>query len=67
MDAAESPIPAILDLARDVSNAVARPAAPLSAFMAGLAAGRAGGGEAAVREAIAAVTRAAAAWPTPQS
>ncbi|GAA2075566.1 hypothetical protein GCM10009840_06980 [Pseudolysinimonas kribbensis] len=67
IDAAESPIPAILDLARDVSNAVARPAAPLSAFMAGLAAGRAGGGEAAVREAIAAVTRAAAAWPTPQS
>jgi molybdopterin-guanine dinucleotide biosynthesis protein A len=67
IEAAESPIPAILDLARDVSNAVARPAAPLSAFMAGLAAGRAGGGEAAVRDAIAAVTRAAADWPTPQS
>jgi hypothetical protein len=32
-------IPAILDLARDAAHAVQRPAAPLSAYVAGYAAG----------------------------
>jgi hypothetical protein len=32
----------VLDLARDVAHAVARPAAPLTAFLVGLAAGRSG-------------------------
>lgn len=31
----------VLDLARDVAHGVARPAAPLTAFLVGLAAGRA--------------------------
>lgn len=33
---------AVLDLARDVAHGVARPAAPLTTFLVGLAAGRAG-------------------------
>lgn len=33
----------VLDLARDVAHEVARPAAPLTTFLVGLAAGRAGG------------------------
>ena len=36
-------IPLLLDLARDAAHAIARPAAPLTTFMVGLAAGRAGG------------------------
>lgn len=34
----------LLDLTRDVAHGVARPAAPLTAYLAGLAAGRDGGG-----------------------
>jgi hypothetical protein len=33
-------VPAVLDLARDAAHNVLRPAAPLSAFVAGYAAGR---------------------------
>jgi hypothetical protein len=33
----------ILDLARDVAHGVARPAAPVAAFLAGMAAARGGG------------------------
>lgn len=33
----------ILDLTRDVAHGVARPAAPVTAYLVGLAAGRAGG------------------------
>ena len=36
-------IDAILDLARDAAHGVARPAAPLTTFLVGLAAGRSGG------------------------
>lgn len=43
---------AVLDLARDCAHDVARPAAPLTTFLAGLAAGRAGGDPTAVRDAI---------------
>jgi hypothetical protein len=42
----------LLDLTRNVAHEVARPAAPLTAFLVGLAAGKAGGGEADVREAV---------------
>ena len=56
------PIALILDLARDVANGVARPAAPFSAFAAGLVAGRAGGSPDEVRAAVAAVTELAAGW-----
>ncbi|WP_320775550.1 NTP transferase domain-containing protein [Streptomyces sp. CRN 30] len=41
----------LLDLARDAAHGVARPAAPLTTFLVGYAAGRAGGGPEAVDEA----------------
>jgi hypothetical protein len=44
----------ILDLARDAAHGVARPAAPLSTFLVGLAAGRRGGDARAIAEAAAA-------------
>jgi hypothetical protein len=56
------PVGGVLDLARDVANGVARPAAPLGAFVAGLVAGRAGDDPRAVREALAAVAALAAEW-----
>lgn len=44
---------AVLDLARDVAHGVARPAAPFTAFLVGLAAGRSGAlDEAGVRELV---------------
>lgn len=42
---------ALLDLARDAAHGVARPAAPLTTFLVGYAAARAGGGPEAVAEA----------------
>ncbi|WP_091030102.1 DUF6457 domain-containing protein [Microbacterium oxydans] len=51
----DAPVGLILDLARDVANGVARPAAPFSAFVAGLVAGRAGGSPDDVRAAVAAI------------
>lgn len=39
----EVDITALLDLARDAAHGVARPSAPLTTFLVGLAAGRAGG------------------------
>jgi hypothetical protein len=41
----------ILDVARDSAHRIARPAAPLTTFLVGLAAGRAGGDRNAIREA----------------
>lgn len=41
----------LLDLARDAAHSVARPAAPLTTFLVGYAAGRAGGGPEVVAEA----------------
>jgi hypothetical protein len=43
----------VLDLARDTAHAVARPAAPLTAFLVGLAAGQRGGGAQAIAGAAA--------------
>lgn len=60
---ADVPVAAVLDLTRDVANGVARPAAPLGAFVAGLAAGRAGDDPAEIRAALAAVADLAADWP----
>jgi hypothetical protein len=62
LDADDIPIPLILDLARDVAVGVARPAAPLSAFVAGLAAGRAGGSPEQVRKAVSEITSLAEGW-----
>lgn len=46
----------VLDLARDAAHGVARPAAPLTTFLAGLAAGRDGADAAAVARAAHIVT-----------
>lgn len=43
LDAAEVDIATILNVAKDVAHGVARPAAPLSTFLLGLAVGRASG------------------------
>ena len=40
----------VLDLARDAAHGVARPAAPLTTFLVGVAAGRSGAGPAELRE-----------------
>lgn len=56
------PVAAVLDLTRDVANGVARPAAPLGAFVAGLVAGRAGTDPSQVRAALAEVAALAEAW-----
>jgi hypothetical protein len=50
----------VLDVARDAAHAVARPAAPLTTFLVGYAAARAGGGIDEVRAAAAAASRLAA-------
>lgn len=42
----------LLDLTRDVAHGVARPAAPLTAYLAGLAAGRDGGDRTALQSAV---------------
>ena len=42
----------VLDLAADAAHAVLRPAAPVTTFVAGLAAGLAGGSAADIREAL---------------
>jgi hypothetical protein len=47
----------LLDVARDAAHSVARPAAPLTTFLVGLAAGQRGGGADAVREAAATAQR----------
>ncbi len=55
----------VLDLARIVAHNVARPAAPLTAFLAGLAAGRGGGDEEAVRAVIAKIAALAQGYTAP--
>jgi hypothetical protein len=40
LSAADVPTKAVLDVARDVAHGVVRPAAPLSAYLMGLAVGR---------------------------
>lgn len=56
------PIPVILDLARDVAVGVARPAAPVGAFVAGLVAGRGGGSPEQLRRSVAEITSLAQGW-----
>lgn len=58
LDPAEVDRNLILDLARDVAHGVARPAAPLTAYLLGLAVGKG----AAARDAAAQITALAAAW-----
>ena len=40
LDANEADLRAVLDLTRDVAHGVARPAAPLTAYLVGMAVGR---------------------------
>jgi hypothetical protein len=54
---------AVLDLARDAAHGVARPAAPLTTFLVGYAAARAGGGPEAVADALRRISALAVAWP----
>ncbi|WP_221584161.1 DUF6457 domain-containing protein [Microbacterium sp. G2-8] len=56
LDPDDIDIAAVLDLARDVAHGVARPAAPLTAYLAGLAAGR-NGDAAALDKAVALAKR----------
>ena len=63
IDRATVDIALILDLARDVAHGVARPAAPLSAFLVGLAAGRAAAQHDDAVAAVDTVTRLAKDWP----
>ena len=58
----ELPVALILDLARDAAVGVARPAAPLRAFAAGLVAGRAGGSPDDTAAAAAVITAMAREW-----
>jgi hypothetical protein len=52
----------LLDLARDAAHGVARPAAPLTTFLVGLAAGRSGGDATAVDRAAAIAKQLADHW-----
>jgi molybdopterin-guanine dinucleotide biosynthesis protein A len=52
----------LLDVARDAAHGVARPAAPLTTFLVGYAAGRAGGGPEAVADAARKAAALAAEW-----
>ena len=55
----------LLDLARDAAHAVARPAAPITTFLVGFAAARAGGSWADVRAATETARALAARWQPP--
>lgn len=59
IDAEEVDRDLILDLARDVAHGVARPAAPLTAYLLGLAVGRG----APAKDAAARITALAESWP----
>jgi Domain of unknown function (DUF6457) len=57
----------ILDMARDVAHEVARPAAPLTAYLVGLAAGLTGDPEATADEFAQRIGLLARRWVDPQS
>ena len=62
-DISPDAIPAVLDLARDAAHAVQRPAAPLSAYVAGYAAGLAKADDRAQADLLERARAFAAAWP----
>jgi hypothetical protein len=61
LDPAAADSTAVLDLARDVAHGVARPAAPLTAYLVGVAVGRG----LSLPEAAGRVSALAASWPDP--
>ena len=67
-EALEVPVDAVdvdgvLDLAREAAHNVDRPAAPITAYIVGYAAGRGSGDAAAAADAAASATRLARDWP----
>ena len=62
LDPADIPVGVLLDVARDVAHNVARPAAPLSTFLVGLAAARHGGQTADIERAAGLATELALGW-----
>lgn len=62
LEASEVPVGVLLDVARDVAHNVARPAAPLSTYLIGLAAARSGGSAADVERTSAIATELALGW-----
>lgn len=60
-------IPGLLDLTRVIAHGVARPAAPLTAFLVGYAAATRGGGPAEVAEASRRIAALAERWTEPQA
>lgn len=63
----EVDVPGLLDMTKDVAHGVARPAAPLTAFLVGYAAAQAGGGAAAVAAASRKVAALAQRWAAEQA
>jgi hypothetical protein len=67
VDAAGTDVPLLLDVAREAAHGIARPAAPLTTFLVGLAAGRRGGGADAVASAAAIAQQLVRAQPASDS
>ena len=63
VDPASVEVRHLLDVARDAAHHVDRPAAPLTTFLVGYAAGLRGGGADAVRTAADTAQRLATTWP----
>ena len=66
LDPADIPVGNLLDVARDVAHNVARPAAPLSTFLIGLAAAKNGGTGADIEAACAVASELALGWTPDQ-
>jgi len=62
VDRAAADVPALLDLARDAADGIGRPAAPLTTFLVGYAAGLAGGDRATLDRLTAEVGELARQW-----
>jgi Domain of unknown function (DUF6457) len=67
VDAAGTDVALLLDVAREAAHGIARPAAPLTTFLVGLAAGQRGGGADAVASAAAIAQRLVQAQPASDS
>ena len=66
VDVAELDLQSILDLARDAAHEVQRPAAPVSTYLAGFAAGRAGATGAEAGDYCRQASALALSWAAPQ-
>lgn len=66
LDPDDIPVSLLLDVARDVAHNVARPAAPLSTFLVGLAAAQNGGTPADIEDAAALASELALGWAPPK-